>query len=585
MNIIGIHDGHNATVALLREGRITYAVSEERLSRVKNQGGFPARVLDRVLAETGLRPADIDKAIFTTNNVHNSTWFDRDLLLKRYRETMDYQPSAPGIKSILGKFAVSRLGRWRPKARTPSVEQRAARFRPLLERGFSLAQIDTMDHHTAHAASAYFAHHDFDRDVLCLTNDGGGDGLCGSVSIGRAGQLQRLAEIPVRNSFAALYARATFLMGMMPLEHEYKLMGLAPYADQKKAELLAKQLLSYFEWPDEAPLMWRLSNQFGSANTLSAHLKKIFYLARFDVMAAAMQNFAEEMALRWVRNCVRETKTRHLVLAGGLFMNVKLNQKILALPEVDSVYIIPSCGDESTPMGACFWGAVQAGFPISQLKPLTDLYLGPTYSEAEIQSVVKNARTNATIQIEQPESISIEEAVTNLLAQGKIVAWYQGREEFGARALGHRSILADPSRPELIRELNRSIKSRDFWMPFAGSLTDKQAQEILDNPKEHQAPYMMMTFRIKNNFEEIRAAAHPYDETIRPQVVDQSWNPAYYRLMELFEQESGKRGGILNTSFNLHGYPIVSSPADALDVFLRSGLRYLAMGPYLLRKH
>ena len=171
-----------------------------------------------------------------------------------------------------------------------------------------------------------------------------------------------------------------------------------------------------------------------------------------------------------------------------------------------------------------------------------------------------------------------------MLAQGKVVARFRGREEFGARALGNRSILADPSNTEVIKVINSMIKCRDFWMPFATSMTDRQAMECLVNPKHVSAPYMVLTFDSTERISDFKAGAHPYDLTVRPQVVERDWNPSYYDLIEEFERVSGKRGGVLNTSFNLHGHPLVSAPLDALEVFDRSGLEYLAIESFLLSK-
>ena len=162
------------------------------------------------------------------------------------------------------------------------------------------------------------------------------------------------------------------------------------------------------------------------------------------------------------------------------------------------------------------------------------------------------------------------------------MAHFDGREEFGARALGNRSILADPSRPGIVKPLNQAIKCRDFWMPFAASVISESEETYINNPKRFAAPYMILTFDSRHT-EEIRAACHPEDRTVRPQVVYRQWNPRYYRILELFQQKTG-RGALLNTSFNIHGEPIVSSPVDAVDVFKRSGLSYLAIGPYLISK-
>ncbi len=182
------------------------------------------------------------------------------------------------------------------------------------------------------------------------------------------------------------------------------------------------------------------------------------------------------------------------------------------------------------------------------------------------------------------EVADIELRIARLLAAGHVVARFKGREEFGARALGNRSLLADPSNPDVIKIINNMIKCRDFWMPFATSMTDEQAKNGLVNPKNIASPYMILTFDSTDLISDYKAGAHPYDLTVRPQVVYSDWNPDYYRLINYFQDISGKRGGVLNTSFNLHGFPLVSTPTDALDVFERSGLNYVAIENHLVSK-
>lgn len=586
MNILGIHDGHNATVALFKDNKIEYALSEERLSREKNQGGFPILALNRILSEARLSLGDIDKVVFCTKKKPQLEWYERKALLNRYSKSFGvrdrvFPDPLSFIKSkiiqvkekLYIKFGNKDLRR---------LNEEDERFRPLLERGFSKNKIEVMDHHLCHAASAYFSQGNFSDEILCLTNDGGGDGICATVSICQNGRINRIASVAVGHSFAALYARTTFLMGMMPLEHEYKLMGLAPYGDKKKAEEFANKLLAYFEWDPVNPLSWKIKEGYPAAFNFGRELKKIFEFARFDVIAAAMQIFIEEMAIRWIKNCIAHTNIRRLALAGGLFMNVKLNKKILELPEVDSIYIMPSSGDESTPFGACYYKDIESGASLDKLEPLKTLYLGPSYSSQDIDEALEDFKFHNRIKVDKPHSI--EEAVSDLLSKGEIVAFYHGREEFGARALGNRSILADPSDVNVIKIINKMIKSRDFWMPFAGTMTMRQAELNLNNPKKHFAPYMIMAFDVQANINDFKAAIHPYDETMRPQMLARDWNPIYYRIIELFEQKSQKKGGLLNTSFNLHGYPIVSSPRDALEALDKSGLKFLALGPYLVYK-
>lgn len=586
MNVIGIHDGHNASVALLQNGRIVYALSEERILRRKNAGGMPGNAVRRLLQDMRLAPSDIDCVALSGTVAPRPTWYDRELIVKRYEEQcaagLWQKDGAPRERkeSNLSQTARKLLRKLGQKSASDEYGERRGKEIELL--GFPAERVVSLDHHACHAAAAYYSQGDFDREVLCLTNDGGGDGLCASVNIGRNGLIERVAQTEQMHSFASLYARATFLMGMMPLEHEYKLMGLAPYGDNERAEAIKDKLLTCFVWDDAMPLTWRKKKDLPPTRLWGGLLRQLFDLKRFDVIAAAMQLFIEEMAIRWVRSCIRQSGIRSLALSGGLFMNVKLNKRILELPEVDSLFVMPSCSDESNCIGAAYLGAVSQGFPAIDVKPLRDLYLGAIYSDEQIEQAVRNCAGADGFTVSRPENMA--EAVAELLAGGKIVARYAGREEFGARALGNRSILADPSKQGNIITINKMIKKRDFWMPFAGSMTVEQACRNLTIIKQHSAPYMIMAFDPQENQHDFVAATHPYDETMRPQMLAEDWNPEYYRIITQFAQISGKQGGVLNTSFNLHGYPIVSSPEDAIEVFVKSGLTHLAIGSSLLMK-
>jgi carbamoyltransferase len=262
-------------------------------------------------------------------------------------------------------------------------------------------------------------------------------------------------------------------------------------------------------------------------------------------------------------------------------MNVKANKRIMELPEVESVYVFPSCGDETNSFGAAFLvyahERTRKGLPIDS-EPMGPLYLGSEFDDGEIKAVLKE------YPFRHQYVETIEKEIAYLLAKGEIVARFKGRMEFGARALGNRSILADPSRREVIRTINDMIKNRDFWMPFAPSILAERAPDYLINPKNIAAPYMVMAFDTACNTDQFCASVHPYDRTVRPQVVNASWNPGYYSLLKEFEKLTG-RGAILNTSFNLHGHPIVCTPRDALQVFSDSGLRFMGIGNFLVEKH
>jgi carbamoyltransferase len=400
------------------------------------------------------------------------------------------------------------------------------------------------------------------------------------VNIGRDGRLRRLQEVPQADSIGNIYAMATFLMGMVPLEHEYKLMGLAPYADPKGTEQVFRQLNELIRFPPDRPLAWERNGACPETYCSYRFFKKLFVEKRFDWLAGGLQKFTEFVLTEWVKGCLKETGIRRLALSGGIFMNVKANKRIMELPEVEELFVYPSCGDETNAMGAAYWAyAERAG--TAKMTPLRDLYWGPEYSDQEIEAVLRRFTLSSRVSYEQV--VPVEPRIARLLAAGKVVARFKGKEEFGARAMGNRSILANPSDPSVIRVINEAIKSRDFWMPFAPSVLEDRVQDYLVNPKMHSAPYMILSFDTTGRRQEIAAAIHPFDFTARPQVVSFAWNPDYHALLKEFERLTGI-GGVLNTSFNLHGYPIVSRPEDALDVLDRSGLTCLAIGNWLVEK-
>ena len=311
-------------------------------------------------------------------------------------------------------------------------------------------------------------------------------------------------------------------------------------------------------------------------------LPKFFAYERFDNVAAAVQTLTEDLLCEWVDMAIKKTNIADIICTGGVFMNVKANQKLAELPSVKSFYVFPSCGDESTAFGAAYYGYImKSKQDILPIKPLEQLYLGGEFSDEDIKEQINKSKgKNFKVKFTR----NIENEIASLLAEGKIVARFAGRMEWGARALGNRSILAHPSRQELVYKINDQIKSRDFWMPFAPSILDRDFAKYLKIKKKMAAPYMAITFdstdKGKENF---KAAMHPYDFTIRPHIVYKDWNPSYYKLIEEFKRLTGI-GGILNTSFNLHGYPIVYTPEDALYVFENSNLRHLAIGSFLVSK-
>jgi len=299
---------------------------------------------------------------------------------------------------------------------------------------------------------------------------------------------------------------------------------------------------------------------------------------RFDTIAAGAQQFIEGMLVRWISNGIRETGIRKIACAGGVFMNVKANLALLDIPEVEDLYVFPSCGDESNSIGAACHLAARAG---EEIQPLGALYYGEPLSETETQQVLEGV---AGSKLRFHWVRDIESLTAEKLAEGKVVARAKGAVEFGARALGNRSILARADAPAAVRQINQMIKNRDFWMPFAPSVLANRATEYYEKPKPISSPYMMFAFRSRREKRgAFSAAQHPYDFTTRPHEVLEEHNPDYYRLLQEYEGRTGE-GILLNTSFNLHGEPMVYRAQDAVDVLLRSGLTYLALGNWWVEK-
>jgi carbamoyltransferase len=306
---------------------------------------------------------------------------------------------------------------------------------------------------------------------------------------------------------------------------------------------------------------------------------------RFDAIAAGAQRLLEDILLRWARLMRERYGGSRLALGGGVFMNVKANLLLAQEEWVEDLFAFPSCGDESNAVGAAYLGYLgecrRRGRP-GRLEPFGPAYLGPAVTDEEVEAVIRERGLEGRYKVSWHDRI--EERIAELLASDGVVARCAGRMEFGARALGNRSILANPSDQRVVGVINRMIKNRDFWMPFAPTVLEERAGDYLVNPKGLASPYMMLAMPTRAEAREaLGAALHPHDGTARPQILGESWNPEYHAVIAAFQRRTGV-GAVLNTSFNLHGEPIVCSAADAVDTFERSGLPHLAAGHWLISK-
>jgi carbamoyltransferase len=562
ITVLGIHDGHTAGAAIVRDGRVLAAISEERLTNVKNFSGVPRLAIPEVIRLAGIPPEQIDLIALgclvraTAPVKDEQTW--RMLLYKRMAPL--FQSHAASDLLVRGFHRVRRMG-----------DLRAI----LLQLGLERKEIHFIDHHTSHAACAFYQR-PWEEDTLVLTLDGAGDNLSATVSAGRGRRMERIASTTFYHSPGNnLYSEITGYLGLKRWEHEYKVMGMAPYG---QPEACLEGMRKIVRIHPRRPLEFQ--NTLGAYSTeLQGKLRKLLAGQRFDNIAAACQKHYEDLVTQWVRNAVRETDLHRIACAGGMFLNVKANKLIREMPEVEEAFFYPAADDSGTPVGAAlevYYRYCEREKLDPHKSPLSDLYTGREFSDDAIERVLIEAGWKGRAEyVREPEA-----AVADLLAHGKVVARFSGREEWGPRALGNRSILADPRDLRVIRKINFAIKHRDFWMPFAPSILEEDAGSYLLEPRS--APFMIEAFDSTEKADEIIAGLHPFDRTARPQTVGSS-NPSYRKLIQLFKDRTGV-GGVLNTSFNLHGFPVVGSPQSALWTLENSELDGLVMGGWLVRR-
>lgn len=591
MIILGVNEGHNASAALLVDGKLVAAISEDRPSRQTTRSGFPFAAIDQVLALGGIGKRDIDRVAIATR------WLPpKYFLVPREvfsvedfrREQFEYwkpRLSGSGKPRYMDVFAdkvdwsrfIYDKSLFTDEDDTEGMLEARLRHAEAFF-GLPRERISVHDHHACHAYFGYYAHPDRSRPLAVLTADGGGDKCNGTVWLGAPGKpFAELHRTPICN-IGRMYRYATLILGMKQFEHAYKVMGLAPYANEKigrkaygiYAETLQAEGLgfTYKTKPDD--------NYFYFKDRLDG--------LRFDGIAWGIQKRTEELLCEWVVNVLRQTGARDVSLSGGVAMNIKANKIIWEQPEVDSIFVPPGSGDESISIGAAFMLAEElAGGSVAcseAFHPMSHAYLGPAFDDGEVERRLKAMSLPDGAKVRRVN----DDQAAAVLASGQVVARFAGRGEFGPRALGNRSITADPRNPDVVRVINEMIKQRDFWMPFAPSMLAERADDYIVNPKRIDSSYMTVGFdSTPLARRDLPGALHPYDFTARPHVVTREANPGYHAYISAFQRRTGV-GAVLNTSFNLHGEPIVATPEDAVGTFARSGLPHVLIGSWLVSK-
>jgi len=422
-----------------------------------------------------------------------------------------------------------------------------------------------------------------DEKVLSFTLDGWGDGKNATIGVfDEKGGYQEL-YCTDECGIGRVYRYITLLLGMKPNEHEFKVMGLSSYGKHKYAKKALEVFMSTL-YVDGTEFKWNVrptDSYFWFKTQLEGQ--------RFDNIAYALQTWVENLLTTWIRNSVEKYKINKVVVSGGVAMNIKAIGKVAMMDCIDDIFVGGSASDESLSIGSslCLSEDISkengSNWDSGKILPLKNLNLGPSSahkSEDQLITKISNSAEAFYTVIHQPS----DEIVAKHLVDGKIIARCIGNMEFGQRSLGNRAILADPVDLQVKDKINSMIKNRDFWMPFAPIILDFYSDRYLINPKNIQSPYMTVGFDTTNEgFMAMIAACHPSDRTARAQILQKQSNPELYSLISAFERATG-RGALLNTSFNLHGFPIVNTPQEAFDVFEKSGLDGLLLNSYFIAK-
>lgn len=477
--VLGIYAGHGGTACLLKDGKIIACVQEEKFKRIKNYPGMPVESIKYCLKYAGISSLDIDLVSFSTYGVAGEcVGRETYSFLSKLREKTicKFKKLDNFIYNKIAPF----LGKISQKNRLE-----------LLERNFKIPsnRIIFVDHHTCHAYAALFSSPfvNQNKDILTITLDGAGDLLSGTIGIWKNKKFQVIAKTYICDSLGWLYEGTTKYLGMKPQEHEYKVMGLAPYASEEGKRKCYQIVKDLYKVEDDLTIK---SKYHAIRYWNTEVLRKLFKNLRFDYIAGGVQLLVENIICELVGKAIEKTGINTIVCGGGVFMNVKANMLLAKMPQVKEIFVMPTASDESTAIGAAYYGALLLNS--EKICNIRHLYWGPEYSDQEIEKVIKKFKSAHNINIKKYDDITKE--IAKLLARGEIVARVNGRMEWGARALGNRSILADASNIEVVEKINKMIKKRDFWMPFAPTILDTDIARYLDdlkNFKKINSEYMI----------------------------------------------------------------------------------------------
>jgi len=586
MNILGISAFyHDSAACLVQNGNIIAAAQEERFTRKKHDSSFPKHSIDFCIQYAGISVGDLDYVAF----------YDKPFI-KFERIISTYLAYAPfGIKSFIKAIPL-----W--------IKQKLW-LKEILKRDLSYeGKIVFMEHHESHAASAFFPS-PF-QEAAILTIDGVGEWATASYGTGKDNMIKLIADIQFPHSLGLLYSAFTYYTGFKVNSGEYKVMGLAPYGEPKYKDLILDRLMDLKE--DGSFKMNMDYFNYGAGLTMTnGKFDKLFdgpprkpeskLTQREMDIARSVQEVTEEVMLRMVRHIHKETGQKNLCLAGGVALNCVGNGKVLREGPYENIWIQPSAGDAGGALGAALftWYEYLGNKRVADGKKDSQMgsYLGPEFKRDHLKSYLEGNKIPYT----ELSDDEIAEKISDLIADEKVIGWFQGRMEFGPRALGGRSIIGDARSSKMQEVMNIKIKFRESFRPFAPSVIKERVSDFFDIDKE--SPYMLLVAPVKKELQRkmtdeedklfgldklhvtrsvIPAVTH-VDYSARIQTVDEETNPLYYRMIKRFDEKCGCPV-IINTSFNVRGEPIVCTPEDAYLCFMRTNMDYLILGNFLLDK-
>jgi carbamoyltransferase len=584
---------HDSAACLLKDGEIIAAAQEERFTRKKHDAGFPVHAIQYCLKEAGIAAKDIDNVVF-----YEKPFVKFERLLETYlafapKGFTSFAKAMPvWIKDKL--FQKSALIKELKLTLDESVEWRERLL-------FS-------EHHLSHAASAYYPS-PFDRAAV-LTLDGVGEWTTTSLAIGKSSDLQVVKEIHFPHSLGLLYSAFTYYTGFKVNSGEYKVMGLAPYGEPRYADLIREKLItvaedgsfqldmSYFDYATGLTMTNKKFDALfgGPPRTSESELTQ-----REMDLAASVQKVTEDIVLELARGIAKETGERNLCLAGGVALNCVANGILLRAKIFDNIWIQPAAGDAGGALGAAlstwYLHHNKERFTATERDAMNGAYLGPEFTDTETESELKACGA----QFKKLSEDELIEEVASALADEKAVGWMQGRMEFGPRALGGRSIIADPRSPAMQKQLNLKVKYRESFRPFAPSVLREDVSEWFEHYTD--SPYMLLVADVQNDKRRAMTAEEEalfgidklnvprssvpaithVDHSARIQTVHADTNPKYHTVISKFKEKTGCPL-VVNTSFNVRGEPIICTPTDAFKCFMGTEMDVLAVGNFILYK-